>query len=269
MGLEMSGVVEAVGEAVADFKPGDRVWYAASFGFLVKVFTCSVPSLGQCSSWWRRLRRVLLDPQGYGHPCTMHDIATSSAYSREYEWQVPDGMSFEDAAAIPEAFLTAWQALKWIGGLAANQRVLIHAGVRFNRLPLPRVAIISKLWDLQASGVGTSAIQLAKQFEHVQVITTASKDKLSFCRELGADEAIDRHENEGRWVDKVLRVTEGKGVDIIIDFVGASYWEQNLAALAMGTTSSTQLIDSCPSHHHSRWHDGHTRLFERLTDTSL
>jgi threonine dehydrogenase-like Zn-dependent dehydrogenase len=52
---------------------------------------------------------------------------------------------------------------------------------------------------------------------------------------LGADETIDRNENEGKWVDKVLSLTGGKGVDIIIDFVGASYWEQNLAALAMGT----------------------------------
>jgi NADPH:quinone reductase-like Zn-dependent oxidoreductase len=75
----------------------------------------------------------------------------------------------------------------------------------------------------------------ALTFVHTQVIITASKDKLSFCHELGADETIDRNENEGKWVDKVLSLTGGKGVDIIIDFVGASYWEQNLAALAMGT----------------------------------
>jgi putative PIG3 family NAD(P)H quinone oxidoreductase len=128
---------------------------------------------------------------------------------------IPENLSFEEAAAIPEAFLTAYQALVWIGGLAANKRVLIHAG---------------------ASGVGTSAIQLAKLFDNIQVIITASKDKLSFCHELGADETIDRNENEGKWVDKVLSLTGGKGVDIIIDFVGASYWEQNLAALAMDGT---------------------------------
>jgi NADPH:quinone reductase-like Zn-dependent oxidoreductase len=130
---------------------------------------------------------------------------------------------------------------------------------------LPRVD------DLQASGVGTSAIQLAKLFDNTQVrlmrcvlgrvvpcasyalvgadvwrvahqvIITASKDKLRFCHELGADETVDRNENEGKWVDRVLALTQGKGVDIIIDFVGSSYWEQNLAALAMGTRSTSTL----------------------------
>ncbi|ELR15857.1 zincbinding dehydrogenase family oxidoreductase [Acanthamoeba castellanii str. Neff] len=109
---------------------------------------------------------------------------------------IPENLSDEEAAAIPEVFLTAYQALVWIGGLEANKRVLIHAGV----------------------------------------IITALKDKLSFCHEVGADETIDLRENEGRWADKVLSLTGGKGVDIIIDVVGAPFWEQNLAALAMDGT---------------------------------
>ncbi len=68
----------------------------------------------------------------------------------------------------------------------------------------------------------------------VQVIITASKDKLDFCRQLGADEAIDRSENDGKWAEKVLSLTGGKGADIVIDFVGSAYFEQNLAALALG-----------------------------------
>lgn len=175
LGLEMAGVVEAVGEGPTAFKPGDRV----------------------CA---------LLGSGGYAEYCVIH---------QDTAIHIPEGMSFEDAAAIPEAFLTAYQALVWIGGLAANKRVLIHAG---------------------ASGVGTSAIQLAKQFDNTQVIITASKDKLDICRQLGADEAVDRNENEGKWVDKVLALTGGKGVDILIDFVGSSYWEQNLAALSMDGT---------------------------------
>jgi len=74
-----------------------------------------------------------------------------------------------------------------------------------------------------------------KLFSGTQVITTASKDKLDFCRQLGADEAIDRHENEGKWAEKILSLTGGKGVDIIIDFVGSAYWEQNITALGLGT----------------------------------
>jgi len=149
---------------------------------------------------------ALLGSGGYAEYCVIHE---------DMAMHIPESMTFEEAAGIPEAFLTAWQSLRWLAGLDANKKVLIHAG---------------------ASGVGTSAIQIAKQFEHTTVIITASKEKLDFCKQLGADFQIDRSENDGNWVGKVMEATGGSGVDIIIDFVGSTYWDQNLAALALDGT---------------------------------
>lgn len=123
--------------------------------------------------------------------------------------KLPETLTYEEGAAIPEVFLTAYQTLYWLGGLQENETVLIHAG---------------------ASGVGTAAIQLAKKIGKAKVIVTAgSEEKLEFCKKLGADVAINYKEKE---FDKiVLDVTQGKGVDLILDFVGASYWEKNLNSI--------------------------------------
>jgi len=122
---------------------------------------------------------------------------------------IPENLSFEEAAAIPEVFLTAYQTLFWIGQLRANETVLIHAG---------------------ASGVGTAAIQLAKQIGQANVIATAgSKKKLDFCRSLGADVCINYKEQN--FDEEVLNATQNQGVDLILDFVGASYWSENLASI--------------------------------------
>lgn len=122
---------------------------------------------------------------------------------------VPDSFSFAEAAAIPEVFLTAYQTLYWIGKLQQGETVLIHAG---------------------ASGVGTAAIQLAKQISNATVIVTAgSAKKLEFCRGLGADVLINYKEQS--FDEEVLRVTNGQGADVILDFVGADYWEKNLASI--------------------------------------
>lgn len=123
--------------------------------------------------------------------------------------RIPDNMSFESAAAIPEVFLTAYQTLYWLGELKPDETVLIHAG---------------------ASGVGTAAIQLAKKMTKARVIVTAgSNEKLQFCKELGADKVINYKEEEFDQI--VLNYTEQKGVDLILDFIGASYWEKNLTSL--------------------------------------
>lgn len=122
---------------------------------------------------------------------------------------IPDSFSFADAAAIPEVFLTAYQTLYWIGKLQQGETVLIHAG---------------------ASGVGTAAIQLAKQISKATVIVTAgSANKLDFCRDLGADVLINYKEQS--FDEEVLRATNGQGADVILDFVGADYWEKNLASI--------------------------------------
>lgn len=123
--------------------------------------------------------------------------------------KIPDHLSFEEAAAIPEVFLTAYQTLFWLGNLKNQETVLIHAG---------------------GSGVGTAAIQLAKQLANAKIITTAgSQEKLDVCRSLGADVCINYKEQS--FEQEALKATGNQGADVILDFVGASYWDQNLASI--------------------------------------
>lgn len=122
---------------------------------------------------------------------------------------VPDTLTFEEAAAIPEVFLTAYQTLFWLGQLKDEDTVLIHAG---------------------GSGVGSAAIQLAKQMTKAKIIVTAgSEEKLAFCRSLGADITINYKEQD--FDEEVLNATNNQGVDVILDFIGASYWEKNLKSI--------------------------------------
>ena len=171
LGLEMSGVVEQTGRGVTRYSPGDRV-----FG--------------------------LLSGGGYASRCVIHE---------DMAMPVPETMTFEEAAAMPEAFLTAWQALSWLGNAADGERVLIHAG---------------------ASGVGTAAILLAKLRLNCHVAVTAgSAEKADLCRELDADLAVNYREQDFR------EVISGKWgpacLNLIIDPVGAPYWERNIDLLDM------------------------------------
>lgn len=122
---------------------------------------------------------------------------------------LPENMSFEQGAAIPEVFLTAYQTLYWLGELKTTETVLIHAG---------------------ASGVGTAAIQMAKHLTQARVIATAgSAEKLAVCQTLGADKTINYKEEN--FAEEVLDYTDQAGVDVILDFIGASYWENNLKSI--------------------------------------
>lgn len=122
---------------------------------------------------------------------------------------LPENMSFEQGAAIPEVFLTAYQTLYWLGELKTAETVLIHAG---------------------ASGVGTAAIQMAKRLTQARVIVTAgSAEKLAVCQTLGADKTINYKEEN--FAEEVLDYTDQAGVDVILDFIGASYWENNLKSI--------------------------------------
>lgn len=124
--------------------------------------------------------------------------------------RLSDRLTFEEGAAIPEVYLTAYQTLFWLGNLESNVSVLIHAG---------------------ASGVGTAAIQLAKELTSAKIFVTAgSSEKLELCRSLGADVLINYHDE--KFSARIQRETEGRGVDVILDFIGASYWEQNIASIA-------------------------------------
>ncbi|CAM3926752.1 NAD(P)H-quinone oxidoreductase [Cohnella lubricantis] len=139
--------------------------------------------------------------------------------------RIPDTLSFEEAAAIPEVFLTAYLNLFQLGGLRDGQTALVHAG---------------------ASGVGTAAIQLAREAGVRTLVTAGSQAKREACLALGADAAFDYR--AGPFAPEVQRATGGRGVNVILDFVGASYWEQNLDSLAVdgkliivGTMGGTQV----------------------------
>lgn len=125
---------------------------------------------------------------------------------------VPDSMSLIDAAAIPEAFLTAYQTMFWLGELKPEETILIHAA---------------------GSGVGTAAIQLAsRKITDAKIIVTAgSAHKLNMAKALGAKHVINYKKED--FAEKVLEYTDGRGADVILDFIGASYWEQNLKSAAV------------------------------------
>ncbi len=125
--------------------------------------------------------------------------------------RLDDRLSDEEGAAIPEAFLTAYRNLFVLGGLETGQTVLLHAG---------------------ASGVGTAAIQLIREAGASALVTAGSREKIRRCLELGARAAWER--TEGPFAPWVAAQTRGKGVDLIVDSVGAAYLEQNLASLAEG-----------------------------------
>lgn len=123
--------------------------------------------------------------------------------------RIPDDWSHVDAAAIPEVWMTAYLNLFMEGGLQEGETALIHAG---------------------ASGVGTAAIQLVTAAGCRAFVTAGSDEKLERCRELGAVLAVNR--KTGDFLTAVLEETDGAGVDVILDPVGAAYLEHNIKALA-------------------------------------
>ena len=123
---------------------------------------------------------------------------------------IPGDMDGITAAAIPEAFFTVWANLFQRGGLRAGERALIHGGT---------------------SGIGTTAIQLARAFDAVVFATAGSDEKCDACRRLGAAVAINyRKEDFG---EVVHAATSGAGVDVVLDIIGSEYFERNLASLAL------------------------------------
>jgi len=122
---------------------------------------------------------------------------------------IPKAYGFEEAAAIPEAFLTAREALVNCGRVAARESVLIHAA---------------------AGGVGSAAVQLARALGAQVFATAGSPAKCDFVRALAADFVVDYRAAD--FADVIARETNGRGVDLILDFVGASYAEKHAACLA-------------------------------------
>jgi putative PIG3 family NAD(P)H quinone oxidoreductase len=125
--------------------------------------------------------------------------------------RLPERLSFEEGAAIPEAFLAAYRNLFLLGELAAGRTVLVHAG---------------------ASGVGTAAIQLIREAGGIALVTARTPGKIRRCLDLGARAGWSGR--EGPLAPWVAAQTGGSGVDLILDCVGAAYLEQNLESLAEG-----------------------------------
>ncbi len=126
----------------------------------------------------------------------------------EQAFRTPHGMSLVDAAAIPEVFITAWDALVVQGGLQPGGRALVHAG---------------------ASGVGTAAIQLCRAMG-VWIAVTCSTNKTQACRDLGANLVIDYTKDD--FATAISEATSGQGVNVVLDVVGGDYVARNVACLA-------------------------------------
>ena len=122
----------------------------------------------------------------------------------------PIGLDAAQAAALPETIFTVWHNVIERGGLEAGEWLLVHGG---------------------ASGIGTTAIQLATALGAKVITTVGSADKVKACEALGAVRAINYHEND--FVDVVREVTEKHGADVILDMVGGDYIERNLKAAAV------------------------------------
>jgi len=122
---------------------------------------------------------------------------------------VPEKISLVNAAGIPETFFTVWTNVFKRGQLKARESLLVHGG---------------------SSGIGTTAIQLGKAFGATVYTTAGTSDKCEFCNNLGADAAINYREQD--FSEEIKRLTEGKGVNVILDMVGGPYFPKNIRLLA-------------------------------------
>jgi NADPH:quinone reductase-like Zn-dependent oxidoreductase len=170
LGYELAGEVESVGDGVAKYKPGDRVVAGTRFG-------------GQAS--------MVSVPEGQVLP-------------------LADRLSFEQGAAIPVNYSTAYSGLVIMGGLKEGDRVLIHAA---------------------AGGVGTAAVQIARMLG-AEVFGTASASKHDKIRELGVDHAIDYRTQD--FEQEVMRITDGEGIDLAFDAQGPRSFRKDYRLLRPG-----------------------------------
>jgi tumor protein p53-inducible protein 3 len=170
LGLECAGEVAEVGPAVVGWKVGDRAM-------------------------------ALLAGGGYAEEAV---VDSGSAM------RVPAALSFEEAGALPEVFLTAFLNLFVLGGVKSGGAALVHGG---------------------GSGVGTAAIRLLTEAGVRSIVTAGSAEKCQRCRDLGAAVAINYH--DGDFATKVREATDGRGVDVVLDHIGGKYLAGNLDCLAV------------------------------------
>lgn len=212
LGCDMAGEIAEIGQGVTGLELGDRVLVDNR----VKCDSCEACLHGRDQYCVNQIRIGVDIDGGHAEYCKVPSINV---------YRFRHSMSFEEAAAIPLAFHTAWHCLIIRGKLQPWETILIQAG---------------------GSGVGSAAIQIAK-YIGANVITTAGTDeKLTRARDLGADGTINYRKNE-EFSDDVAELTDGQGVDMVLDMVGASVWDQNMLSLRAGgrlvltgTTSGSQ-----------------------------
>jgi len=138
---------------------------------------------------------------GYAEYCLAHE---------SHALPVPSGLSLIEAAAIPETFFTVWYNVFERGRLTAGETILVHGGT---------------------SGIGTTAIQLAKAFGTRAIATAGTPEKCAACRKLGAELAINYKTED--FVEATKKATDGRGADVVLDIIGGEYIERNYEAAAV------------------------------------
>lgn len=168
-GLEVAGEILAVGEGVDAWSVGDRVCALLSGGGYAEL---AVAAAAECLP-------------------------------------IPAGLSFEDAAGLPETVLTVWSNVMQRAAIRPGENFLVHGG---------------------SSGIGTTAIQMVRAFGCPVYATAGSAEKASFCEELGAQRCVNYREED--FVEVLRECTEGRGMDVILDMVGGDYVDRNIQLAA-------------------------------------
>jgi NADPH:quinone reductase-like Zn-dependent oxidoreductase len=196
LGCDIAGEVVEVGELCERVKPGWRVVLSPGL---------SCRQCEQCLSGNDNLcRRYTMF--GYAVDGGNAELIAAPEYS---VIQIPDDLPFEEAAAAPLVFLTAWHMLMARAKLQPGDDVLVLAA---------------------SSGVGQAAIQIAKMFQCRVIATAGGEEKLARAREIGADHAIDHYAQDIS--AEVKRITGKRGVDVVIEHVGVATWQKSLESLA-------------------------------------
>lgn len=198
LGSDGSGIIAEVGSAVDFFKVGDKVLISPG----ISCGYCEM-CLGGTDNLCRTYHVLGTKEDG-----TYAEFVKLPA---DNVLPIPDGLDFNQAAAIPLVFLTAWHMLVGVARIKPGETVLVHAA---------------------GSGVGSAGIQIAKLFG-AHVITTASSiEKLNKARELGVDDGINYKEND--FVEEVKRITDKRGVDIVFEHTGGEIFQKSILTLAKG-----------------------------------
>jgi NADPH:quinone reductase-like Zn-dependent oxidoreductase len=197
-GSDISGEVAKVGESVSNVHVGDKVLLAPGI------------SCGQCAQCIAGRDNFCKDYTllGSGVPGGYAEFVKAPAVN---VIPIPGNLTFEEAAAIPLVFLTAWHMLFGRAQLRPSEEVLVIAA---------------------GSGVGSAAIQIAKAAGARVIATVGSAPKIERAKDLGADEILLHTGVE--YAREVKRLTNGRGVDVVFEHVGAATWEQSIYSLAVG-----------------------------------